>query len=110
MNDSHEFDQWLRRELTRNQPHIDDEGFTDRVMAQLPPRPPKRQVSNIAALALLALTAGALGLNFQGDWSWVQTLVETFATLSLMDLVQWGMGMTILLAGLVTAVLWPNEA
>lgn len=109
MNDSREFDQWLSRELTRNQPYIDDEGFTDRVMAQLPPRPPKRQAANIATLALLALIAGSLGLNLQGDWSWLHPLIQTFANLSLMDLVQWGLGMTLVLAGLVTAVLWPNE-
>jgi len=60
------------------------------------------------ALTLLALIADLLGLNLFGDRGWLHALVQNFVTLSLMDLVQWGMGMTLVLTGLVAAVLWPE--
>jgi len=109
MNDSRDFDQWLSQELTRHQPHIDDAGFTDRVMTRLPQTPPKRQPLNGLALALLALTAGLLGLNLYSDGQWLNALIQTFANLSLLNLLQWGLGMTLVLSSLMIAVLWPNE-
>ncbi|WP_233998958.1 hypothetical protein [Microbulbifer pacificus] len=37
-----DFDTWLSQQLQFNEPHLDDDGFCERVMADLPPVPAKR--------------------------------------------------------------------
>ncbi|WP_201276802.1 hypothetical protein [Microbulbifer sp. ALW1] len=37
-----DFDTWLSQQLQFSEPHLDDGGFCDRVMADLPPVPAKR--------------------------------------------------------------------
>ncbi|WP_153039212.1 hypothetical protein [Microbulbifer sp. Q7] len=40
--DSPDFDTWLSQQLQFNEPHLDDDGFCERVMVDLPPVPAKR--------------------------------------------------------------------
>ncbi|WP_143735717.1 hypothetical protein [Microbulbifer mangrovi] len=40
--DEPDFDTWLSQQLQFNEPHLDNDGFCERVMAQLPPVPAKR--------------------------------------------------------------------
>lgn len=37
-----DFDTWLSQQLQFNEPHLDNDGFCERVMADLPPVPAKR--------------------------------------------------------------------
>ncbi len=37
-----DFDTWLSQQLQFSEPHLDDDGFCERVMADLPPVPAKR--------------------------------------------------------------------
>ena len=37
-----DFDTWLSQQLQFSEPHLDDDGFCDRVMTELPPVPAKR--------------------------------------------------------------------
>lgn len=37
-----DFDTWLSQQLQFNEPHLDDDGFCERVMTDLPPVPAKR--------------------------------------------------------------------
>ena len=40
--DEPDFDTWLSQQLQFNEPHLDNDGFCERVMAELPPAPAKR--------------------------------------------------------------------
>nr|WP_010130904.1 hypothetical protein [Microbulbifer agarilyticus] len=42
MDGEPDFDTWLSQQLQFNEPHVDDAGFCDRVLAELPPVPAKR--------------------------------------------------------------------
>lgn len=41
-NNDPDFDTWLSQQLQFNEPHLDDDGFCERVMADLPAVPAKR--------------------------------------------------------------------
>lgn len=55
-----DFDTWLSQQLQFNEPHLDDDGFCERVMAGLPPVPAKRaerRASHFQYAAVVAASA-----------------------------------------------------
>jgi hypothetical protein len=116
MNDKSDFNQWLQRELTHPSEYLNDDGFTDKVMAALPAQRPRGVLAPALWTLLLALLAGAVGLALFPGWDWAYSLLDAFVSLllltsvqmSLMTLVQMGLGFTLILGTIAAATLW-NE-
>jgi hypothetical protein len=74
-------DDWLDRELREAAPYIDDEGFTARVLQQLPP--PRRGHDLLRAAMLLGMTllASALAYFVSGGGRFVSLTLERLAAL-----------------------------
>src|SRR5437763_9295487 len=72
---------WLDRELREAAPYIDDEGFTARVLRQLPA--PRRSRDLLRAVILLGMTFLASGLAYfvSGGGRFVSITLERLATL-----------------------------
>ncbi len=72
---------WLDRELREAAPYIDDEGFTARVLQQLPP--PRRGHDLLRAAILLGMTflASALAYVVSGGGRFVSVTLERLAVL-----------------------------
>jgi hypothetical protein len=72
---------WLDRELREAAPYIDDEGFTARVLQQLPP--PRRGHDLLRAAILLGMTflASALAYVASGGGRFVSVTIERLAAL-----------------------------
>src|SRR5262249_37526240 len=72
---------WLDRELHEAAPYIDDEGFTARVLQQLPP--PRRGHDLLRAAILLGMTllASTLAYVVSGGGRFVSITVERLAAL-----------------------------
>jgi anti-sigma factor RsiW len=60
--DEKEQEDWLDRQLREAAPYIDDEGFTARVLQQLPP--PRRSWDSLRAIILLGISALACVLAY----------------------------------------------
>lgn len=58
-SDERELDQWLAREFQRSTEYIDDNGFTDQVMARLPAAPVSERTRGFRPL-LVAVVIGLL--------------------------------------------------
>jgi len=55
-----DFDTWLAQQLQFNEPHLDNDGFCERVMAELPPVPARkaqRRASRFQYAAVVAASA-----------------------------------------------------
>jgi hypothetical protein len=72
---------WLDRELREAAPYIDDEGFTARVLQQLPP--PRRGHDLLRAAILLGMTflASILAYVVSGGGRFVSVTLERLAAL-----------------------------
>ena len=72
---------WLDRELHEAAPYIDDEGFTARVLLQLPP--PGRRHDLLRAVILLGMTflASVLAYFVSGGGRFVSVTLERLAAL-----------------------------
>lgn len=72
---------WLDRELREAVPYIDDEGFTARVLQQLPP--PRRRQHLLRAAILLGMTlfASVLAYVVSGGGRFVSVTLERLAAL-----------------------------
>jgi hypothetical protein len=72
---------WLDRELREAAPYIDDEGFTARVLQQLPP--PRHRHDLLRAVILLgtALLASVLAYVVSGGGRFVSETLERLAAL-----------------------------
>jgi len=72
---------WLDRELREAAPYIDDEGFTARVLQQLPP--PRRSHELLRAAILLGMTflASVLAYVVSGGGRFVSITLERVAAL-----------------------------
>jgi len=57
--DEPDFDTWLSQQLQFNEPHLDDEGFCERVMADLPPVPAKRSERRATRYQYAAVVAAS---------------------------------------------------
>jgi hypothetical protein len=72
---------WLDRQLREGAPYIDDDGFTARVLQQLPP--PRRAHDLLRAAILLGMTllASVLAYVVSGGGRFVSVTIERLATL-----------------------------
>jgi len=72
---------WLDRELREAAPYIDDEGFTARLLQQLPP--PRRGHDLLRAVILLGMTflASVLAYVISGGGRFVSETLERLAAL-----------------------------
>src|SRR5262245_16027170 len=72
---------WLDQQLREAAPYIDDEGFTARVLQQLPP--PRRGTDLLRAAILLGMTflASVLAYVVSGGGRFVSNTFERLATL-----------------------------
>jgi hypothetical protein len=72
---------WLDRQLREAAPYIDDEGFTARVLQQLPP--PRRSHDLLRAAILLGMTflASVLAYVVSGGGRFVSVTIERLAAL-----------------------------
>ncbi|MFV8783735.1 hypothetical protein ACNKU7_15050 [Microbulbifer sp. SA54] len=58
-NNEPDFDTWLSQQLQFNEPHLDDDGFCERVMVELPPVPAKRAVRRASRFQYAAVAAAS---------------------------------------------------
>jgi hypothetical protein len=72
---------WLDRELREAAPYIDDEGFTARVLQQLPPRRRGHDLLRAAILLGMTLLASALAYVVSGGGRFVSVTLERLAAL-----------------------------
>src|ERR1700741_627532 len=97
---------WLERELREATPYIDDEGFTARVLHQLPP--PRRRHDLLRAAILLGMTlfASLLAYVVSGGGRFVSVTLERLAALPALWIfvVALGSSLVIPVAGLRAAV------
>jgi anti-sigma factor RsiW len=80
MNEMNQED-WLDRQLREAAPYIDDEGFTARVLQQLPPRRRHRDLLRAAILLGMTLLASLLAYVVSGGGRFVSVTLERLATL-----------------------------
>jgi hypothetical protein len=72
---------WLDQQLREAAPYIDDDGFTARVLQQLPPPRRSREVLRAAILLGMTLLASALAYVVSGGGRFVNVTVERLAAL-----------------------------
>ena len=72
---------WLDRELREAAPYIDDEGFTVRVLQQLPPPRRSHELLRAAILLGMAFLASALAYVVSGGGRFVSVTLERVAAL-----------------------------
>jgi hypothetical protein len=98
-------EEWLDRELREAAPYIDDEGFTARVLQQLPP--PRRGHDLLRAVILLGMTflASVLAYLVSGGGRFVGVTLERLAALPAL----WVFGLA-LASGLVIAAVGATAA
>jgi hypothetical protein len=110
--DEKQQEDWLDRQLREAAPYIDDEGFTARVLQQLPP--PRRGRDSLRAVILLGITllASALAyvLSDGGRFLVVAmarlTALPTFWLLTL----AFSAGLLLMVGGVVAAISRTNES
>jgi hypothetical protein len=97
---------WLDRELREAAPYIDDDGFTARVLQQLPP--PRRGHDLLRAAILLGMTflASVLAYVVSGGGRFVSVTLERLAALPVLwvFVLALASGLVIAAAGAVTAI------
>jgi anti-sigma factor RsiW len=72
---------WLDRELREAAPYIDDEGFTARVLQQLPPRRRRHELLRAAILLGMTFLASLLAYVVSGGGRFVSVTLERLAAL-----------------------------
>jgi hypothetical protein len=72
---------WLDRELREAVPYIDDEGFTARVLQQLPPLRRRHDLLRAAILLGMAFLASVLAYVVSGGGRFVSVTLERLAAL-----------------------------
>jgi anti-sigma factor RsiW len=99
-------DDWLDRQLREAAPYVDDEGFTARVLQQLPPARPSRRSFRVAILLASTLLASVLAylLSDGGRFLVVAaTRLTTLPTLWLFALAL-GSGILVMAGGVIAAI------
>ena len=89
---------WLDRELREAAPYIDDEGFTARVLQQLPPLRRRHDLLRAVILLGMAFLASVLAYVVSGGGRFVSVTLERLAALPAL----WVFGLA-LASGLVIA-------
>lgn len=72
--DEPDFDSWLSQQLQFSEPHLDDDGFCERVMADLPPAPAKRSERRANRYQYAAVVAASAIVCWQFPLGEVLTL------------------------------------
>ena len=72
---------WLDRQLREAAPYIDDDGFTARVLQQLPPPRRSHELMRAAILLGMTLLASVLAYVASGGGRFVNVTVERLAAL-----------------------------
>jgi hypothetical protein len=72
---------WLDREFREAAPYIDDEGFTARVLQQLPPPGRRRDLSRAIILLGMTFLASVLAYVVSGGGRFVSVTLERLAAL-----------------------------
>jgi hypothetical protein len=97
---------WLDRQLREAALYIDDNGFTARVLQQLPQ--PRRQRQSLRATILLGITllASALAYVLSDSGRFISVYVERLATLPVLWLfaIALGSGLLVTTLGLLAAI------
>lgn len=97
---------WLDRELREAAPYIDDQGFTARVLQQLPP--PRRSHDLLRAAILLGMTllASVLAYFVSGGGRFVSVTIERLAALPALWVLVLALasGLVIAAAGAIAAI------
>lgn len=78
MSEHDSFDQWLQDSMQANTPYLDDDGFSQNVLAQLPAKPKLSQAQQTLIVTLSCLL-GCFMAGMMIPTEWLQTLasVET---------------------------------
>jgi len=97
---------WLDRQLREAAPYIDDDGFTARVLHQLPP--PRRSHDLLRAAILLGMTflASVLAYVVSGGGRFISITLERLATLPVLWVLVLALasGLVVTTAGAVAAI------
>ncbi|WGL16863.1 hypothetical protein PVT68_00860 [Microbulbifer bruguierae] len=83
-----DFDAWLSQQLQFSEPHLDDDGFCERVMAELPPVPAKRAERRATRYQYAAVVAASAIVCWQFPFEQVltQAAQQSISLYSLMGL------------------------
>ena len=97
---------WLDRELREAAPYIDDEGFTARVLQQLPPARRGHDLLRAAILLGMTLLASVLAYVVSGGGRFVSITLERLATLPALwvFVLALASGLVVAAAGAVAAI------
>lgn len=111
-NDKHDrqdnFDRWLADELHSRQVYLEDEGFSDQVMAAVPAAPRTQRLHTLAWAALLSMICVIVILSLFPGWTALYSLVTAFLTLPLMTLLQIGLGLGLGITTLGALAIWQD--
>jgi hypothetical protein len=99
-----DFDTFLSRQLQRQQPYLDDHGFSAGVMAQLATAP---KLNPWLAKSIVVLPVVLIALLVLSQFAWrplVQSAYASLLSINSYDLLQWGI--CVLLIALVAPLVW----
>ena len=110
MDAKHQED-WLDRQLREGAPYIDDEGFTCRVLQQLPARRRRRDSLRAVILLGMALLASALAYVLSDGGRFLVVAMARLTTLPTFWLLAlaFGSGLILMAAGVVAAISKASE-
>jgi hypothetical protein len=99
-----EQEDWLDRQLREATPYIDDDGFTSRVLAKLPP--PRPQQTSLRAVILIAITMLGSAIAYSIGGRFVSDAVMRLAGLPMLwlFLFAFASGVLVTAVGLAAAV------
>ena len=103
MSEHDSFDQWLKDSMQANTPYLDDDGFSQNVLAQLPARPRLSQTQQTLIITLSCLL-GCLLAALMIPTEWIETLAS-------IEMIPWrsavALGAGLLLLG--AAIVWNDR-
>ena len=109
--DEKQQENWLDRQLREAAPYIDDQGFTSRVLKQLPAR--RRRRDSLRAVILLGITflASVLAYGLSDGGSFVVVAMERLTTLPTLWLfaLAFGCGIAVMAGGIFAAIFKTRE-
>lgn len=109
-NQQNDFEQWLTAQLHDCQPYLDDNGFSDQVMAALPASAGSTQLRPLVWATLLALGCAMIILGLFPGWAvllnLLSSLLISLLTLPLLTLLQIGLGLGLGITSLGALVIW----
>ena len=101
-----DFEQWLTEQLHDGQPYLDDDGFSDQVLAAVAVAPRTRYPRPLVWATLLALGCLILIAGLFPGWAAVSNLATALLTLPLLTLLQIGLGLGLGISTLGALAIW----